>query len=59
MIATEMREATGLDVALLVLIVALAVLGAAALTIAVLSDPGSDDGEFEDLDDGRGPRSLQ
>lgn len=59
MIAAEVRQATDIDVALLLLIAALAVLGAAALVVAVLTDPGPHLPEFEDLDDGHGPRSLR
>lgn len=58
-IAAEVRQATGIDVALLVLIAALAVLGCAALVVAVLCDPGPELDEFEDLDDHNGPRSLR
>lgn len=59
---TAAAQAAEVDVALLVLIAALAVLGGVALIIAVLTDPGPDLPEFEDLDgldDGHGPRSLR
>jgi hypothetical protein len=53
------RQATGFDVALVLLLVALAVLGAVALLVAVLCDRGPEVDEFEDLDDGHGPRSIR
>ncbi len=59
MIAAEVHQATSIDVALLILCAALAVIGGVALVVAVLTDPGPDLPEFEDLDDGHGPRSVR
>lgn len=59
------RPAAEIDVTLLVIIAALALAGAVALVYAVLTDPGPDLPEFEDLDglddldDGHGPRSVR
>ncbi len=59
------RPAAEIDVTLLVIIAALALVGAVALVYAVLTDPGPDLPEFEDLDglddldDGHGPRSVR
>lgn len=62
MIAAQARPAAEVDVTLLVLIAALVVLGAVALVVAVLTDPGPEMDEFEDdldADDSHGPRSLR
>ncbi len=53
------RQADGTDIVMLVPIAALAVAGGIALVVAVLTDPGGEAPEFDDLDDGHGPRSVR